>query len=83
MSGTNPTFNIMSIVMGTVLAIFLPFLGWLAITIIDMSGRLARIESTIPMVYQSREESLRLRDTRIDAVTERIGRLERLREKQE
>ena len=58
----------------TIAAIFLPFLGWLSVTLLDIRDRLSRVEVSIPQLYESRSEALRVRDEPISDLGARLAR---------
>lgn len=63
-------------VVGTIAVIFLPFMGWLSITLLDIRDRVTRTEAALPQVYESRAEAFQLRDSRISDLSDRVGRIE-------
>lgn len=76
MNGMPSPTKTMPAVIGTVAVIFLPFLGWLSITLLDIRDRVTRTEAAIPQVYESRTEAFQLRDSRISDLNDRVSRLE-------
>lgn len=74
----------LQIVLGGIFVAFLGFQGWLASTLVNgqekTNDRLTKIETTIDRNKDERNEQLRLRDSRMDDITERLRRLEGARE---
>jgi hypothetical protein len=80
-NGLNSNGRYLQALLSAIGALFVAFMAWLGVQVIDVNVRLGRIETTVSNVPDERHEALKVRDERIADLANRVARLEQERDR--